>query len=390
MKNVIPISSVPAIMNGVTNSIQKAGYFAPANDTGDVRSIQAWDVLKAFYEKNENMSVTYLGQFDYSQMASTNHPRISYYQCRENSDLSERKAENREKFFGPNKQKLKKLPWIFKDKDGDYLTPIGNGRSYTFKDEKWVGPCIMIDVSEIAEKEYLSLARELSRLSNISNDHTTKPEGESDWEKQLKTDREHEEEFYPSRCASWNEAAWESWGHKQLKKIPDLNSDNKQSVRTRVIRKAFDIGYGASLDFPTNLEIQAQYSKFKPSSVWNPEGATKVFQHPYSSNWSGLKSVIISHWENNGMPNKYRKHVELAIRIGERKQDKQSKESVVSGRTAFIETVKATNKHHQWAYAGMPIITKILFVNQIEGLDDAELWEWDFNTEEFVPCSKIC
>jgi len=394
MKNLISLKNhARTALSGVTNSIQKAGHHAPANDTGDVRSQQAWETLSEFCEEHNAVSVTHCESFDYSLMAPTDDTYIAYYQPRDNADLPNRIKANEEKLFGANPEPLLKLPWVFKDKRGKYLTPIGNGRAYTFKKRKWIGPAILIDVSEAPEREYLELAMELSHISNVKNEHSTDEEGEKDWRKKLKTQLSHLEEFYPKRYEELmkDEDTMMEWANDFfIKKIRELKGDDRQSIRTKLAKQAFDIDYGNSLPMPENEGIQEQFRQYKPHHIWNPENTSNVIQIDYSSNFSGLKSVINSSWETHDIPGPIRKRTELAIRIGGNKTDKKNVSAVVKGRESFRTSATTTNKHPQWVFAGKPIIACILFVEQFEGgLLPAELWEWDFNQEIFLECPKI-
>lgn len=368
-------------LHKITAEISDAGYYAPATDGLDLRSVQAWDILK---ETELPIFVRYESEFNYTRMASLQHSWISYFQPRDNTKIQQRIDDNIAKFYGDSAEQLLRLPIVF-TRHEVALSPFGNGRAYTFKYKEDVRPAVVVDCNKLTEIEFKDLGFQIATVSNRKNEHSTDEEKSEDFVQQLVTLKTLEIEKDPKKT-KWTNEQWKKSFEIYLQGIYDMKGKNRKRCRSKIINMALKDGRENSLPFPSTSEIETTYQKYYPDCSWNPEDRAGLFQIEYSTCFSGLRAVIEIMWLNSDKPDAARKPTWLALRSGSSQAvSVTSSLRVSSDRKKTLEDLRTKyNNSEHMKFAGKPKIERVLFVKQLDTKEDVEeMWEWDIQKENF-------
>ena len=165
------------------------------------------------------------------------------------------------------------------------------------------------------------------------------------------------------------------------------------AVVTRIANDAFSSHVSQSIPMPDDKAqqesvIDASWKKFFPNSFWSPDQSPTVDQWLTNTSGTQLELKQVRVWRNQPPENKVAKTVWLSTRVGDKMTSNCTRPAVIhSGRKSWIKFVTKLNNDPKLATAGFPFFQRVVFVKQIEALDETA-FEWNYQSSSFDPVSK--
>ena len=247
---------------------------------------------------------------------------------------------------------------------------------------------VLIVGNNLSIEERKRLLHYLSTISNEDTLDSTQPENREDVTHQVKTAFQLELEFDPS-LNNLDEEGQIQWAKKWLvDNKPNYGTKSMTAVVTRIANDAFSSQVSQSIPLPVDsnsqdLMIDQVWKKFWPNSYWSRDSSETIEQWLTNSNTTQLEIKRVRHWMNQPLEKKVAKTVWLTTRVGDKLTSNCTRSSaVISGRKSWINFLTKLNNNPKCAHAGFPFFQKVVFVKQIEGLDEAA-YEWNIQTNSF-------
>ena len=230
----------------------------------------------------------------------------------------------------------------------------------------------------------------LARLSNKRID-SVREESSADYSHQIKMQYVLMAKFDKS-VESWTEEQKIEWGKKWAKENinPDFAHKSKKGFLSDIVNKAFASHRGQSLAFPSDEEINLNAKRFFPNFDWISDTGN-VFKFMCPTRTYRIEEKLNNYWKNDLPPSKARTPAYATLRVGDKLEAViTSAETVKDTITTAIKKLAENNKHAAYIYGGCPLVTKILFVKQMDQGDyRAFQWEEDLNGGEFVEVKEV-
>lgn len=365
-----------------TRSIVTAGYNDISTDVDD-RQKKMWAMIV-----RHNLTVRVEENFDFLENLAD--PTDKYYeiaQSRSKDINSETVNDLYEDIYVLEKRMLR-IPIGF-EIDGKFYPASGNHRSRVRKKHQENGNpsdgAVLIVGDELSTDEKVDFLHLFAVISNRHDDHQTARETEDDIVHQLRMHRQLFESKEPKKAKKFTEDSWCTWGkawvcdHKEEYKRP------RMAARLGIIvRKAFEIDRGQSLSMPDDAQCAVAWSEYWSTDTFESGAgkANNIVAKKVPAHAQNVKNILSARWENTP-DNGLREQVWLVARAGETLEKKINKMSTVTtNRETFISNMKEWNAHPKREKANFPLVTKILFPEQIIGGGSMAV-EWNHQSKNF-------
>ena len=360
--------------------IVSLGYENPSIDSGDVRQREIWNTIK-----QNNLSVKIILADLVNDLASHEDPWYKFFQCRQNSENSHKIDELYKSFFEKN-ETLKRLPMAFKIQERLYIS-VGNHRCRAIAkglkenpDSNFKSHIILIDFEDhLADDQKVTIGSQLANISNRQTKDTTEPETSNDITHQINTQFELLQITNPE-VGDWSDEEKITWAKEWCEIVKTTSSDRIIAV---AVNAAFASHIGQSIPWQTDEILNNNWKMFWPAGRWFPEEA-KVPQKKYVTHYNNFKNTMFNAWFARSTFTIKNDRIQACVRCGSTmSSDITSEESVEKQRKSYIKDITEWNSNNNIINAGMPILTKIMFVKQTS-IGNYEAWEWSEETETFV------
>lgn len=262
---------------------------------------------------------------------------------------------------------------------------VGNHRAEAIRKAIRMGiPCnegIVLLGEGLSDNEKRLMMSDLSAMGNKEIEDNVLDEDEKSIRHWLIKRREIVSNCNPS-MDKWDNSKWFEWGKAAIiNSRPHYAADIKKHRLGRMVNKAFGIGVEQSHPFPDDSEIAFNFKKYFKHCDWDPTNEKTIAQGKKCTNLTSLISWLDSVWDES--PAGERKEVWLTVRVGHQMDAAiEKKATLISGRETFIKNLEKRNKCPRRKKGEYPLITKILFVSQMES-DSYEAWEWHPQKKKF-------
>lgn len=383
--NVVEIDNTRhQMLQAVTRDVQQANLVAPAGDS-DQRSQKVWAVIKSHPGP---YSASFVKDFDYTLLAPTDGPYMTYFQVRDNSGLNSRIKSNIIKFYGKDSEDLKRSPIIFKflDNSGQvcHYSPMGNGRAYAFREKRDKKPAIIIDCTKMSLNEVLQFAFTAASKSNESDNDEIDNETRLDVIQQCRTLIDLRERLGVTMSQTEKIKMCDEF---LLTKYSYSKQEHKPT-RMDIINMALEIGRSAPLPMPNNDVIDREWKRAFNGNSFDADNSANVLKIINNGYFQDIRRAILNHWSDRSSEevSKVRKPCWLALRVGSCESTQKSITSidnVKAGRIQMIKLLTGFNVNANHKFGGVPLAKRVLFVKQLDSGADYESWEWNEDEEKF-------
>tara|TARA_R110002153_G_C13265389_1_gene492779 strand:+ start:44 stop:1519 length:1476 start_codon:yes stop_codon:yes gene_type:complete len=379
----------------IRQQLQSLGFSDPMTDN-DERIIKAW---KEIEKRDPEMTISVAHDFKGTLM-DHDDPKFKLGQSRATSEDIEKVSRFTDQFYFDGVPMYKiPIAVILPNKNGeDKLVPaFGNHRCRSHARGQTLGydslgsVLIVGNSLSIQERERLLLL--LSTISNEDTRDSTQPENREDLIHQVKTHFDYESLYDPA-LSKLDEVGQIQWAKKWLvDNKPNYGTRSMAAVVTRIANDAFSSHVSQSIPMPDDKAqqesaIDASWKKFFPNSFWSPDQSPTVDQWLTNTNGTQLELKQVRVWRNQPPENKVAKTVWLSTRVGDKMTSNCTRPAVInSGRKSWIKFVTKLNNDPKFATAGFPFFQRVVFVKQIEALDETA-FEWNYQSSSFDPVSK--
>ena len=381
MKLVKKIKPVEYYDNA-TRSIVTAGHNDISSDTDD-RQKKMWNMIVS-----HNLSIRVEENFDFQKNLAV--PSDEYYgiaQSRSKDINNETLSDLYEDIY-VLKKRMFRIPIGFEIKQKFYPAS-GNHRSRVRKKRQENGfpsdGAILIVGDGLSIEEKIEFLHLFAVISNRHDDHQTARETEDDVVHQLRTARKLFEYKEPNKSKKMTEDDWCKWGKDWVREYKEEYKRPRMAPRLGVIvRKSFEIDRGQSLSMPEDSECTVIWSKYWSTDIFDPSlgQANNIVSKKLPAHSQNVKNILSARWETTPA-SEPREQVWLVARAGATLDQKINKMgTVMANRQSFISNMKDWNAHAKREKANFPLVTKILFPEQITD-GGAMAIEWNHQSKSF-------
>mgnify|MGYP003655544239 CR=1 FL=1 len=365
----------------LTTSIIQAGY-ADLESDSDSRIQEAYRYLV-----DNKIECTLKDGFDFvADLRLPGSPHHKLTQPRINSTDRARVDKFYDMFYCDMQQQNKISIMI--EMEGLHYPLFGNHRAEAHRKAQVEGKSVNESVLVIGQDMPITKKKLLaSKFAGISNKETTddvETIGMRDYVSILQTRFEIEEEIDPAKM-HWGIPQKVEWGKDALREeFPTtFKGDSQVKFLSRTVNLAFDTdNLKMNLPFPPEDLVDVVWKKFFPDDDWSPSDQEHIVQKSLCTN-----PTVFAAWLGNLILEGSGSHANecwFAVRIGASLDSTTNKkQTVVDGRRRYLQLLQKYNLNTRVVLAGVPKITKVLFVNQLgDGSAEAHAWnpqKLDFN-----------
>lgn len=374
----------------IRQNLQDLGFSDPLTDN-DTRLVKAW---KEIAKRDPQMTLSIAHDFK-GTLIDHNDPAFKLGQSRATSESIEKVNMFFSQFYIDGIRMLKvPIAVILPNKNGvDKLVPaFGNHRCRGHAQGQTLGfdslGSVLIVGNNLSIQDRKRLLHWLSTISNEDTEDSTQPESREDITHQVKTAFQLELEFDQS-LSDLDEEGKIEWAKKWLvDNKPNYGTKSMTAVVTRIANDAFSSQVSQSIPLPTDPNSQTSminkvWKKFWPNSYWSPDSSEAIEQWLTNTSTTQLEIKQVRFWKNQPLEKKVAKTVWLTTRVGDKITSNCTRSSaIISGRKMWINFLTKTNTNPKLIHSGFPFFQRVVFVKQIEDLDEAA-YEWNIQTNSF-------
>ena len=367
----------PTYYMDVATAIHQLGYNNPQQDP-DKRQRMLYGALTA---KDVNMEI--VEAYDCSSLAPRSGTFYRFHQTR--SDCEGNVDDIFEQIYLDNKR-AERMPmgWIMED--GQLYIFSGNTRMRAHLKAIELGydsKCAVLIVSrnDLTTAQQKSLAHKWARIANKKK-NDVRAESTADFILQLIVAGElHRDE--DATALSWTEDKWIEWGKSWL--IENIDSDlgleHRKKQLGNMANAAFASHRGQSLPMPNTQEIEEHLKSFWPKASWDPDAHSKVLKFTCCTRTDKIHEKMRYPWMKRPQFTEVRSRAWFVLRAGSSLNVSiTSVTDVTKERERAIKHLTEYNLNVNVVGAGMPMVTRVMFVKQMD-LDDYQAYEWNFDDE---------
>lgn len=370
--------------------ITKLGYYDMSSDN-DSRQVEIWRILTTLLRTGEGWQANIIPKYDCKNLAPRTHEYYLLVQTREELEgCQEGIREYMHKFY-IKKERLERIP-IALELEGHLFVLAGNKRVRAHQmaiesgHESLCDLLVLTAPEHFSDHEALDVAQSIALKSNKSINQT-RPDTTADHVHQLKAKFQVLQSLRPE-MSKWSFAEKEEWARKFLVEEIDplYKEDFKKAVLGNVIRMAFSDKRATSIPFPREREYKSLFQEFFPRCVFDEQSSEQVLCIKSTTDSIKNSKVLITDWANRPVFTPIQKEAWLILRVAaNRGAEITSLPSLRKERKAMLSWLERYNKNPNHIAAGYPLITKVVFVQQLNHGEDApEAFEWSKQTEELL------
>lgn len=362
--------------------IIQAGYASLEHDS-DSRIQEAW---RYFIDNNIHLNLIYQFDFDNNMRNQTDkYYRLS--QPRTGSTDHKRVIKFFNMFYKDNKKQNKIC--IVINLAGIYYVLFGNHRAeahrMAMRQGFAVNECVLEIGHGLSLDEKRLLASNIAGMSNKDTDDDVKKLDREEHTAWVESRFEVECDLDPSML-KFTLQQKKDWAEKALQDNFPVSFDglSNNNELARVVNLAFSPLHQTSIDFPDQKQINVEWQKHFPKTTWDPVNQKNIIQKDLCTSstvfdaWLGysIRTMPITS-VTQGRPEAW-----FTVRVGEARHSTINRTlTVTEGREKYLEFLKKYNINMANT-SGAPIITKVLFVQQLHG-GTSESFIWNTQTLEF-------
>jgi len=369
----------------IRQHLEDFGFQDPEQDP-DSRVVEIWSELK-----NKNLDVTLSINHDFSDLGPHDSPFFKFGQSRSKSE-SKKVADFLRRFYVEN-EPIKRPSigvYLTNPKDGKkYLyTGIGNHRARTHEKAQQVGygslGSVIIVGSNADHETRLRFLNLMATLSNIETNDQTQEETREDIVFQIKSAFDMECLLKPKIFKPMTEQQKIEWASQWLIDFKKMSQKSLKSERTRLVNMAFSSVICQAIPMPPESTHNDIWQRHFPNDSWDPEcklSKHRIEQKISNTNNTQIEWGLFSSWQKRRGTSTVSPKQWVICRVGNTKDATvTSIDSVKNGRRDYLKKIKSLNNNKRMYNAGFSIIEKIVFVKQIDGLEEeAHLWNHQKN-----------
>ena len=370
-----------------SQALVQLGMNDPSTDT-DERQRAIWD-----YIKEEELPIRLQTNYDFeSNLGARTNNNYRFFQARANTEKQEKIDELYEIFY-VFEDIMKRVIFGF-EIGGELFVSVGNHRSRAHRmaqtafSKQSCGHVIIIG-DGLSDDEKRAHGLEIASRSNYETDDDIEQELEEDISHQVQCAWELHLNGKPE-SKNLSEKEKLQWAKSWItERKPKYKLPNRAGRLTRMANGVFATHRCQSLPFPDDLDINVEFKKHWPNSIWNPSAASSIKQQRYPCRAQFMAYELGLIWKARLIASSIRDKVWIAARAGTGLNSKiTSSRSIEMSRATFLKNVVKSNKNPNHILGGYPLVERVFYVQHSHS-SNFEAWEWNYQTEDFDQINPV-